>query len=167
MAIKAQPKSVGGMFPERYLGAYNNTAVITEVSVVQSKNKPENNGCLAIHLKGQIFNQSGKAEEVHMIDWYGKKKPATATETFAQQMLNRATAAQLSAGVAMYDKEIEPKEARKIVKEIFEGLIGKRVTISQYYKEGYSLPNIQYKFVEDGEATEASSDDDDDDELPL
>ena len=166
MAIKAQPKSVGGMFPERYLGTYNNTAVITEVSVVQSKNKPANNGCLAVHLKGQIFNQSGKAEEVHLIDWYGKKKPTTADDTFAQQMLNRATGAQLSAGVAMYDKEVEAKDARKVVKQIFEGLIGKRVTISQYYKEGFSLPNIQYKFVEGDETADASADDTADD-LPL
>ena len=163
MAIKAQPKSVGINFPNRYEGRYNGTATITSVDVVKSENKPKLNGAIAVHLKGKAV-LNGQLVELNMVDWFGKKTSTTLTdEEFAQQMINRATGAQLSAGEDYYNKEIkDTNQVRKIVKKIFESLIGKEVTISQYTKEGYSLPNIRYIF----DSTE-TEDTDDDDELDI
>ena len=169
--IKASPKSVGSMFPERYMARYNGPATITEVNVVKSENKPAVNGCLAIHLRGTIITKNGNEKTVDIVDWYGKKKPDTPAQKFAEQMLNRAVNAQLSAGVEPFADEIEIKDARKKVLEIFKALVGKTVTISQYYKEGYDMPNINYRFsdddVEEIDADDEVADEGDDDELPL
>ena len=164
MAIKAQPKVVGGNFADRFMGNYNGQATITGVDIIKSDTKPELNGSIAVHLRATVITNNTKTN-IELVDWYGKKRPQTPATDFAQQMLNRATGAQLSAGVKMFDKEIDEKDARKTVANIFKKLIGKQVNISQYYKEGYNVPNIRYKF--DEVTDEDVADESDDDELPL
>lgn len=161
--IKANPKSVGSMFAERYMGRYNGPATITEVNVVKSDKKPAVNGCIAVHLRGTIMTRNGNEKTVDIVDWYGKKKADTPLQSFAEQMLNRAVNAQLSAGVEPFNEEIDIKETRKKVLEIFQGLKGKQVEISQYYKEGYDMPNINYRFTDD-EVEEVEADNADDEE---
>lgn len=170
--IKAQPKSVGSLYPERYEGKYTDKATITAVEVVKSDRKPELNGCLAIHLKGKITYDNGTTKQVELVDWFGKKSKNTDKTSFAQQMLNRAVNAQLSAGEKPFSDEIDEDKVRGTVKKIFEGLIGKQVTANQYFKrnkdtgEFYTKPNINYLFGENAEVGEIENDDDVED-LPL
>ena len=141
MSITANPQSKGIVVENRYQGPYNGKATIDKVDIVNSKDESVN-GSIVVHLTGSLDNK-----EVKMIDFFGRKKTATVSdEAFAQQMLNRATSAQESAGVTHFNEAIEPAQVRGKVKEIFDGLVGKTVTISQWTRPGFSRPNINYKF---------------------
>ena len=145
MVLKANPKSTGIVIKDRYKGDYNGTATITGVSIVKSQKAKANNS-IAVHMTGYVVSENRELRPVYIIDWYGQKNPDTALDKFAQQMLNRATSAQLSAGQDYFKEDIEPGKVRQKVYDIFKSLIGKKVTISQYTPKGYSLPNINYKF---------------------
>lgn len=142
--ITPNPISTGVVFQDRYEGNYNGKATITGVDIVNSQTNPSQNGSLAVHMRGIVNGQP-----VEIVDYYGKKKnPTTTDQVFAQQMLNRATGAQKSAGVASFNEPIDVKLVRQKVYQIFTELIGKQVTISQYTRQGFTRPNINYKFDE-------------------
>lgn len=143
MQIIANPMSKGITFENRFEDNYNGKATITKVDVVRSTRNPSQNGSLAVHMTGSV---NGKT--VDIVDFYGMKRPQTPIQTFAQQMLNRATAAQKSAGVPHFSQPIEAEQARQVVFGIFQALVGKEVTISQWTPAGQAHPNINYKFDE-------------------
>ena len=161
MLIKAEPKSVVYTVEDRYLGNYNGVAKIEKVEGIK---EGAQKGTIIVHLRG--------ANNQHIVDWYGQKHTETPQTTFAQQMLNRAGGAQKSAGVELFNEEIDgenDKAVRKAVYNIFKELTGKKVYISQYTRQGFSMPNINYKFDENARAILGKTSDevanDDDEEI--
>ena len=175
MAIKAQPKSVGSNFPDRYEGKYDAKATIESVEAVKSDGP--SNGAIAVHLKGKLTYDNGTSKTVHLVDWFGHRNKNTDKASFAQQFINRAANAQCSAGEKAYDKEVDEnneREMRKTVYKIFKSLEGKEVFVHQYIPknketgEPFAHPNINYLFGDDVPADDIDdSDDDDDDDLPF
>lgn len=144
MLIKAEPKSVGYTIEDRYEGDYNGVATIEKVEGIKDGAQK---GTILVHLRG--------TKNQHIVDWYGHKQENTAQMTFSQQMLNRAGGAQQSAGVELFSGEVDgesDKDVRKAVFGIFKELVGKKVYISQYKKQGFERPNINYKFDENARA---------------
>lgn len=155
MAIKAQPKSVGSNFPDRYEGKYDAKATIESVEAVKSDGP--SNGAIAVHLKGKLTYDNGTSKTVHLVDWFGHRNQNTDKAQFAQQFINRAANAQLSAGTQAYDGEVDEnndRELRLTVYKIFKNLVGKEVFVHQYTPknkqtgESFAHPNINYLFGE-------------------
>lgn len=174
MAIKAQPKSVGSNFPDRYEGKYDAKATIESVEAVKSDGP--SNGAIAVHLKGKLVYDNGTSKTVHLVDWFGHRNKNTDKASFAQQFINRAANAQLSAGEKCFDGEIDENnesELRKTVYKIFKQLVNKEVFVHQYTPKNketgelYAHPNINYLFGEDAVVDDDEAEADEDEDLPF
>lgn len=172
--IKAQPKSVGSKFADRYEGKYNNKATIVSVEAVKSDGP--SNGAIAVHLKGKLTYDNGTSKTVHLVDWFGHRNKNTDKASFAQQFINRAANAQLSAGKKAFDKEIDENDEvklRKTVYKIFKSLEGEEVFVNQYTplnketNQPFAHPNINYLFGNDVETADEVDNEDEDDDLPF
>lgn len=151
--FKPAPKSVGIIIDdaERYTGDFNGKITITKVDEIQNGDKK---GSIIVHMANARLKQNS----MEIRDGFFPPKKGTNASVWRQTQVDRVTGAMKSAGV-------NPPEEVKLseLKGLLEGLVGKEVTISQWTKEGETMPRVNYKFV-DGEEIEDAEDNEDDDE---
>jgi hypothetical protein len=150
LQIVANPKSTTSNFPERYEGRYNGQVTIEDVNYDKKSN------CFFVHMTSPSLKKANQ----DIVDIFGNQKDFTKGKLFAQQVINRASAALKSSGdydttvsATGDDKSIDDlKElnanAKREAYKAFMSLIGKTVTISQFQGKGGTRLNYDFNELE-------------------
>lgn len=156
--FKPAPKSVGAFIDdaERYMEPFNGKITITKVDEIQNGDKK---GSIIVHMT----NARLKKENMEIRDGFFPPKKGTVAKVWRQTQVDRVTGAMKSAGVTP-PEEVKMKE----LKGLLEQLVGKEVVISQWIKEGETMPRVNYKFSNlksDANEDDEGEGDDEDEEV--